>query len=100
MNKICAFLAIALLPSCAGMKVLKEPPPQEKSQQGVTLGGNPISGGLTVQKVGFWCEAKKGLLSIGAFGPTEAESKANAQKKCRDMFKDSPCEIASCKPSE
>ncbi len=90
------FAAVSLA-SCSGMKVLKNPPPQEKPKSGLTM-GKPVMGGLTVQKVGFWCDAKGGLLTFGAFGPTEAEARANAQSQCHKALADSPCEIASCKP--
>lgn len=91
------FLSVAVS-SCAGMKVEKNPPPQPQSKPGITWGGSPVSGGITVQKVGFWCDAKHGVLTFGAFGETEEKARANAQSACRGTFKDSTCEIASCKP--
>lgn len=98
MKKILLLGMVLFVTSCAGMKVLKEPPPAEKAKSGLTLNSGAI-GAIQVQKVGFWCEAKQSLMTFGAFGSTEEKGKASAQEKCRAMFKDSPCESVSCKPS-
>jgi len=34
------------------MKVLKEPPREEKPRKGISLNGNFVNGGVQVQKVG------------------------------------------------
>ena len=94
-------LGLALLlaaSSCSGVTVTKNPPPPEqKSKPGVTWGKNPV-GPVQVQKVGYWCDARNGMMTFGAFGATEAEATASAQKSCHGMFKDAAC-AATCKPA-
>jgi len=98
MKVIAPLWIVLFVTSCSGIKVLKEPPPQHESKQGITLNG-PAIGPVTVEKVGFWCEVKHGLLTFGAFGETEQKATDNAREKCHGMFKDSPCELTSCKPA-
>jgi len=100
MKNLSLFFLSVVVSSCAGMKVEKNSQPQQTSKPGITWGGSPVSGGLTVQKVGFWCEAKHGVLSFSAFGETEEKARANAQGNCRGTFKDGKCDIASCKPAQ
>jgi len=97
-NIFSCFVLLSVV-SCSGMKVqTKEQADQAataKSKPGVTWGGNAV-GAFTVDK-GFWCDVRGGILTFGASGPTEAQATENAKAKCHGMFKDSPCDLVSCK---
>lgn len=98
MKKLIVLLLALAASSCAGMKVMKEPPKEEpKPTGGITWGGSPVNGKFEVKKVGFWCDARHGVLTFGAFGGTEAEARVNATNTCLKMHKGGPCEVASCK---
>ncbi len=91
--------AIALVSSCSSMGLKRvdgaAAQPAATAKKGVTWGGPVASGGGV--DTGYWCEVRGGILTFGEAGPSEAIATENAQKKCKDMFKDSPCKLISCK---
>ncbi len=99
MKKLSLLFIVIFLPSCSsmGLKRVDGQPQPAPVKQGVTWGG-PAVGKVEVQK-GYWCEVRGGILTFGDSGPTEAIATENARKKCRDVVKNSSCELQSCKPN-